>query len=109
MTKKSEAKKENTHPNERSDVAKKQLGPASLFGREAEVSVWSVKNKKLFERSEFFLFSGEKCRSRQKSADGEFLCFVSLFVQRNEEPSRLEREQSVQALAAFEQKALSGD
>ena len=31
-----------------------------------------VKKKKLFERSEFFLFSGEKCRSRQKSADGEF-------------------------------------
>jgi len=37
MTKKSEAKKENTHPNERSDVAKKQKGPASLFCREAEV------------------------------------------------------------------------
>ena len=32
--------------------------------------------------SEFFLFSGEKCRSSPKSADGEFLCFVSLFVQR---------------------------
>ena len=38
MTKKSEAKKENTHPNERSDVAqkKKHKGPASLFCREAQ-------------------------------------------------------------------------
>jgi hypothetical protein len=34
-----------------------------------------VKNKKLFERSEFFLFSGEKCRSRQKVQTANF--FVS--------------------------------
>ena len=33
----SEAKKKTSNPNERSDVAKKHKGPASLFGREAEV------------------------------------------------------------------------
>ena len=36
---------------------------------------WSVKNKKLFEQSEFFLFSGNTCRSSSKSADGEFSLF----------------------------------
>ena len=71
--------------------------PASLFCREAELLFGTLKTKSCLSDSEFFLFSGEKCRSRQKSADGEFLCFVSLFVQRNEEPTRLEREQSVQA------------
>ena len=66
----------------------------------------SVKNKKLFERSEFFLFSAEKCRSRQKSADGEFSLFRFFCSgKRNEKPSRLEREQSDKALAAIEQKA----
>ena len=65
-----------------------------------------MKNKKLFERSEFFLFSGEKCRSSPKSADGEFSLFRFFCSgKRNEKPSRLEREQSVQALAALEQKA----
>ena len=52
------------------------------------------------------MFSGNTCRSSPKSADGE----ISLFRfycsgKRNEKPSRLEREQSVQALAALEQKA----
>ena len=113
----SEAKKENTTP-QRAKRRKKNITPQRAkrccikkaqrsgltFLPWSEGAFRSVKNKKLFERSEFFLFSGEKCRSRQKSADGEFLCFVSLFVQRNEEPSRLEREQSVKALAAIEQK-----
>ena len=31
---------------------------------------WSVKNKKLFEHSEFFLFSEEKYWSRKKNSDG---------------------------------------
>jgi len=67
-----------------------------------------VKNKKLFERSEFFLFSGEKCRSSSKSADGEFSLFRFFCSgKRNEKPSRLERERSVQALAATEQKSIA--
>jgi hypothetical protein len=38
MTKKrAKQKKKTSHPNERSDVAKKHKGPASLFGREAKV------------------------------------------------------------------------
>ena len=82
--------------NERSNVAKKRIGPASLFCREAEVLFGTLKTKSCLSDSEFFLFSGEKCRSRQKSADGEFLCFVSLFVQRNEESSRLERKGKIE-------------
>ena len=62
----------------------------------------SVKNKKLFERSEFFLFSGEKCRSRQKSADGEFSLFRFFCSgKRNEKPLRLEQQRSAKALAAW--------
>jgi len=41
---------------------------ASLFWREAEGVGWSVKKKKLFERSEFFFFSVTPDRSSQKSA-----------------------------------------
>ena len=44
--------------------------PASLFEREMEGEVWSVKKEKLFERSEFFSFSGIPDRSSSKSADG---------------------------------------
>jgi len=64
-----------------------------------------VKNKKLSERSEFFLFSGEKCWSRQKSADGEFSLFRFFCSgKRNEMPLRHKQQQSVQALAAIERK-----
>ena len=39
-------KKKTPHPNERSDVAqKKRKGPASLIGREAEVSVGALKTQ----------------------------------------------------------------
>ncbi|MBQ8770299.1 MAG: hypothetical protein IJZ60_03960 [Bacteroides sp.] len=57
----------------------RQECPASLFEREAEGAFRSVKNKKLFERSEFFLFSGEKCRSSSKSADGSLSFLLSFF------------------------------
>ncbi|MBQ2857733.1 MAG: hypothetical protein IJE78_11565, partial [Bacteroidaceae bacterium] len=59
--------------NERSDVEslpKKRKGPASFFCREAEVLFGALKTKSCLSVSEFFLFSGEKCRSRQKNADG---------------------------------------
>ena len=66
--------------------------PASLFEREAKVLFRSVKNKKLFERSEFFLFSVEKCRSSSKSADGEFsLLRFFCSCKRNEEPCGLSK------------------
>ena len=95
--KKERSKKRKHHtPNERSDVAKKkQKGPASLFGREAEVSVGALKTKSCLSVSEFFLFSGNTCRSSPKSADGEFSLFRFFCSgKRNEKPSRLEREQS---------------
>ena len=95
----SEAKKNTLHHNERSDVAqKKQKGPASLFGREAEVSVGALKTKSCLSVSEFFLFSGNTCRSSPKSADGEFSLFRFFCSgKRNEKPSRLERERSDKA------------
>ena len=53
---------------------------------------FSVKNEKLFERSEFFLFSGNTCRSSPKSADGEFSLFRFFCSgKRNEKPLRLEQ------------------
>ena len=105
MTKKtSEAKKGNITPQRAKRCYEKAQRSGLTFLPWSEGAFRSVKNKKLFERSEFFLFSREKCRSRQKSADGEFLCFVSLFVQRNEEPSRLEREQSDKAQRRLSEK-----
>ena len=78
--------------------------PASLFCREAEVLFGALKTKSCLSVSEFFLFSVEKCRSRQKSADGEFSLFRFFCSgKRNEKPSRLKREQIVQAFAAIEQ------
>ena len=62
--------------NERSDVGWKTSGSGLSFLPLSAGAFRSVKNKKLFERSEFFLFSVEKCRSRQKSAAGAFsFCF----------------------------------
>ena len=67
-----EQRKESIHVNERSNV---DSPPASLFGREMEGEVWSVKKKKLFERSEFFFFSGTSDRNSPKSAAGAFSLF----------------------------------
>ena len=53
-------------------LRKKHEGPASLFCRKAEVLFGALKTKSCLSDSEFFLFSAEKYRSRQKSADGEF-------------------------------------
>ena len=51
---------------------KKHEGPGSLFCRKAEVLFGALKTKSCLSVSEFFLFSVEKCRSRQKSVDGDF-------------------------------------
>ena len=73
-------------------LRKKHEGPASLFCRKAEVLFGALKTKSCLSVSEFFLFSGNTCRSSPKSADGEFfsdkssttrLCFVS-FVRAKE-------------------------
>jgi hypothetical protein len=91
-------------------LQKKQKGPASLFGREAKGEGWSVKKKKLFERSEFFFFSGIPDRSSPKSADGEFSLFRFFCSgKRNEKPSRLEREQSDKAQRQLSEKSPSGN
>ena len=76
-------KMKNIHSNERSDVVSsppQKTSRSGLYFLPGSVGAfWSVKKKKLFERSEFFFFSGKKYRSRQKNADGEFsFCFVFL-------------------------------
>ena len=70
-------KRKNTHSNERSDVASKS--PASLFERKMEGEVWSVKKEKLFERSEFFSFSGIPDWNSSKSADGSLSFLLPFF------------------------------
>ena len=67
----------NIHFNERSNVA--SVCPASLFEREMEGEVWSVKKEKLFERSEFFSFSGIPDWNSSKSADGSLSFLLSFF------------------------------
>jgi len=51
----------------------------------------ALKTKSCLSVSEFFLFSGEKYRNRQKNADGEFsFCFVFLlFVQKKNEKANI--------------------
>ncbi|MBR4923468.1 MAG: hypothetical protein IKY99_07645, partial [Bacteroidaceae bacterium] len=62
------------------------------------VSVGALKTKSCLSVSEFFLFSGNTCRSSPKSAAGEFSLFRFFCSgKRNEKPSRLEREQSAKA------------
>ena len=70
-------KRKNTHSNEQSDVASKS--PASLFVRKMEGEVWSVKKEKLFERSEFFSFSGIPDWNSSKSADGSLSFLLPFF------------------------------
>ena len=57
-------------------------GLASLFCRETEVLYGALKTKSCLSDSEFFLFSGIKCRSRQKSAALIFsFCYLFLLHQ----------------------------
>ena len=57
-------------------------GLASLFWRETEVLYGALKTKSCLSDSEFFLFSGIKCRSRQKSAALIFsFCYLFLLHQ----------------------------
>ena len=65
-----------------------------LFGR-VGLTFWtlsggafrSVKNKKLFERSEFFVFSVDKCRSSPKSAALIF-SFVTFLLHQGKRKSK---------------------
>ena len=73
-------------------LRKKHEGPASLFCRKAEALFGALKTKSCLNVREFFLFSAEKCRSRQKKCSRRIffghspqqLVFVSflLFVQK---------------------------
>ena len=68
-------------------LRKKHEGPASLFCRKAEALFGALKTKSCLNVREFFLFSAEKCRSRQKSAAGEFSLFrFFCSCKRNENP-----------------------
>ena len=68
---------------------------ASFFLREAEGVGWSVKKKKLFERSEFFFFSGIPDWSSKKNAALNFSFVIFSFVSRqkkSKESIKKERE-----------------
>ena len=60
---------------------------ASLFCREAEVLFGALKTKSCLSVSEFFLFSGEKCWSRQKSAALIF-SFVTFLLYQDKRKSK---------------------
>ena len=57
------------HPPLTSKAMLRKECPASLFEREAEVLCGALKTKSCLSEASF-LFSGEKCRSSSKSADG---------------------------------------
>ena len=102
----SNERSENTHSNERSDVVSspQKTSRSGLFFLPWSVGAfWSVKKKKLFERSEFFFFSGKKYRSRQKNADGEFsFCFVFLlFGQKKNEKTAVKSKKKGQKTTFF--------
>ena len=79
--------------------------PASSFLAWNGGGCWSVKNKKLFERSEFFLFSGNSRGNSQKSAAGAFSLFRFFWASnRNERPVRPEHNHQLKTkLINYEQ------
>ena len=86
----SEGSRVHPPPTSEAMLSKMREGPASLFCREAEVLFGALKTKSCLSVSEFFLFSVEKQRSRQKSADGEFSLFRFFSSgKRNEKPCGL--------------------
>ena len=89
--------------NERSKVSASKGGfPRPPWRSVKKNRVFPVKNEKLFERSEFFLFSGEKCRSSPKSADGEFSLFRFFCSgKRNENPLQNRRKKQSFFLQTF--------
>ena len=69
-------------------MLRKPAAPASFFYRKAQVFFGALKTKSCLSDSEFFLFSGEKHRSRKKNAAGEFSLFRFFCSgKRNEKPS----------------------
>ena len=77
-------------------MLRKALRSGLIFLPWSGGALWSVKNKKLFERSEFFLFSGINHRSRKKNAAGEFsLLRFFCSSKRNEEPCGLSKKKQI--------------
>ena len=105
-----EQEKRSKHhtPTSEAMLQKKAERSGLTFWAEAEVSVGALKTKSCLSVSEFFLFSGNTCRSSPKSADGEFSLFRFFCSgKRNEMPLRHEQQQSDKALAALEQKSIA--
>ena len=69
--------KNQSTSNERSNVAEKRKGPASLFGREAEVSVGALKTKSCLSEASSFCLAETLTGVAQKVQTANFLCFVS--------------------------------
>ena len=64
-------------------LRKKRKGPASLFGREAEVSVGALKTKSCLSEASSFCLAETLAGVAQKVQTANFLCFVS-FVRAKE-------------------------
>ena len=62
---------------------KKHKGPASLFGREVEVSVGALKTKSCLSEASSFCLAETLAGVAQKVQTANFLCFVS-FVRAKE-------------------------
>ena len=71
----------HAYSNEQSDVA--QECPASLFGREAEVSVGALKTKSCLSEASSFCLAEKSAGVGKKVQTANFLCFVS-FVRAKE-------------------------
>ena len=79
----SEAKRTQTLPTSEAMLSKKHKGPASLFGREAEVSVGALKTKSCLSEASSFCLAETLAGVAQKVQTANFLCFVS-FVRAKE-------------------------
>ena len=62
---------------------KKREGPASLFGREAEVRVGALKTKSCLSEASSFCLAQKSAGVGKKVQPANFLCFVS-FVRAKE-------------------------
>ena len=77
-------RKENTTPQRAKRCCKKKRkGPASLFGREAEVSVGALKTKSCLSEASSFCLAEKSAGVGKKVQTANFLCFVS-FVRAKE-------------------------
>ena len=75
--------KNQKHQRAKRCCVKKDKGPASLFGREAEVLFGALKTKSCLSEASSFCLAKKSAGVAQKVQTANFLCFVS-FVRAKE-------------------------